>query len=106
MSIIETALELKRRNETRIKFILIGDGANKRNLMEIAKRNKLENIIFHPPVNKRKLFELFAFADLGIQILANNPSFLFLEPREQVFRLYGSWITSDYKLPKLDFRIN
>ena len=77
MSIIETALELKRRNETRIKFILIGDGANKRNLMEIAKRNKLENIIFHPPVNKRKLFELFAFADLGMQILANNPSFYF-----------------------------
>ena len=76
-SIIETALELNERNETRIKFVLIGDGANKRKLMEIAKEHKLENIVFHPPVNKKQLFKLFASADLGMQILANNPSFYF-----------------------------
>ena len=84
MSIIETALELKRRNETRIKFILIGDGANKRNLMEIAKRNKLENIIFHPPVNKGNYLNYLPLRILECKYWPTTRPFI-LEPRRTSF---------------------
>ncbi len=76
-SVISAAFELKKRQHHDIKIVLIGEGKLKASLMEKAQRLELENIIFHPPVDKQKLAGLFASADLGLQILANIPAFYY-----------------------------
>jgi len=76
-SLLDAAAELKRRGRTDIKLLLIGQGKLKPTLMERAKREQLDNVIFHDPINKRKLSGLMASADVGLQLLANIPAFYF-----------------------------
>jgi hypothetical protein len=49
----------------------------KKALLERATELKLDNVIFHDPVNKAKLAGLMASADIGLQILANVPAFYY-----------------------------
>ena len=49
----------------------------KKSLLVRAQELKLNNIVFHDPVNKTKLAGLMASADLGLQILANIPAFYY-----------------------------
>lgn len=74
-SIIHTAEILKILNVGDIKFILIGSGKNKDQLIKNAKDRNLSNIIFLSPVNKNELSELLSISDIGLQILANVPAF-------------------------------
>lgn len=76
-AIIDTAIELKKRGRQDIKLVLVGDGMQKKALLVRAQELKLNNIVFHDPVNKTKLAGLMASADLGLQILANIPAFYY-----------------------------
>lgn len=76
-AILDAAAELKRRGRGDIKLVLVGDGMFKPELEQRARRESLDNVVFHPPVNKLKLAGLMASADLGLQILANVPAFYF-----------------------------
>ena len=76
-AVIETAAELQKRGRDDIKLVLVGDGMQKKALMEQAKQLNLKNIVFHDPVNKTKLAGLMASADVGLQILANVPAFYY-----------------------------
>lgn len=76
-SLIDTAIELKRRNDSRIKFLLVGDGRSKSNLLSRVKTESLDNVLLLPPISKNQLAELFTQADIGLQILANIPAFYF-----------------------------
>lgn len=76
-AVIEAAAQLQQRGRDDIKIVLVGDGMQKKALMEQAKQLDLNNIIFHDPVNKTKLAGLMASADVGLQILANVPAFYY-----------------------------
>jgi glycosyltransferase involved in cell wall biosynthesis len=76
-AVLDAAVELKRRQRTDIKLLLIGNGKLKPALQQRAEREGLVNVIFHDPVNKSRLAGLMASTDLGLQVLANVPAFYF-----------------------------
>lgn len=76
-AVLDAAVELKKRHRTDIKLVLVGDGMQKKALLERAAELQLDNVIFHDPVNKAKLAGLMASADVGLQILANVPAFYY-----------------------------
>ena len=65
-SIIDVTSELKKRGRNDIKFVLIGDGKLKPELMRSAAS---DNVIFECPVNKKHLAGLMANSDVGLQVL-------------------------------------
>ncbi|MDH0565118.1 glycosyltransferase family 4 protein [Acinetobacter courvalinii] len=76
-AVLDAAVELKHRQRTDIKLVLVGDGMQKQALVERATELQLDNVVFHNPVNKAKLAGLMASADIGLQILANVPAFYY-----------------------------
>ncbi|MCS6095019.1 glycosyltransferase family 4 protein [Shewanella baltica] len=74
---LDAAAELKLRGRTDIKLVLIGQGKLKAKLQQRVVEDKLENVIFHSPVNKIKLAQLMKGADIGLQLLANIPAFYY-----------------------------
>lgn len=74
---LDAAVELKKRGRKDIKIVLIGQGKLKSNLQHRAGVELLDNVYFYPPVNKKKLAELMAASDIGLQLLANVPAFYF-----------------------------
>lgn len=76
-AVLDAAVELKRRERTDIKLLLIGSGKLKPSLAARAQREGLNNVVFHDPVNKARLAGLMAATDLGLQVLANVPAFYF-----------------------------
>jgi glycosyltransferase involved in cell wall biosynthesis len=51
---------------TDIVFLLVGDGPRKEALMEMAAKDGLDNVIFHPFVPEEKLPSYLAIADVGL----------------------------------------
>lgn len=76
-SVLDAAVELKRRGRSDIKLMLIGQGKLKSVLQKRAKQESLDNIVFHEPINKARLAGLMAGTDVGMQILANVPAFYY-----------------------------
>ncbi len=76
-AVLDAAGVLQWRGRDDIKLALVGDGRLKSTLQERAEREGLRNVIFHPPVDKRRLAGLMAAADLGMQVLANVPAFYY-----------------------------
>ncbi len=76
-AILDTAAELKRRGRQDIKILLIGQGKCKPQLQIRAQNEGLDNVVFHSPVNKQKLSEFMAGANIGLQVLANYPAFYY-----------------------------
>ena len=76
-AVLDAAAVLKQRGRSNIKLVLIGQGKLKPALQDRAQQEGLDNIIFHPPVDKQKLAGLMASTDIGLQILANVPAFYY-----------------------------
>ena len=76
-AVLDAANELKRRERDDIKIVFIGDGQQKAALVDRAKRECIDNVIFLAPVGKQKLAQLLSGADIGLQILANVPAFFY-----------------------------
>ena len=74
-AILDMAAVLKRRGADKIKILLVGDGSEKTRLMARAKAEGLDNVIFHPPMPKRKLAVLTASLRCGLMTLDNIPAF-------------------------------
>ncbi|NOR68605.1 MAG: glycosyltransferase, partial [Methylomarinum sp.] len=74
---LDAAKELKVRGREDIKLVFVGQGKLKPQLQERAKKESLDNVFFHSPVNKEKLAGLMASADVGMQLLSNTPAFYF-----------------------------
>lgn len=62
-------------DEPRIKFLFIGDGRLKPQLIERAEKEGLLNCVFHDPIPKTELAGLLPKLDLGLMILQNVPAF-------------------------------
>jgi glycosyltransferase involved in cell wall biosynthesis len=76
-AVLDAAAELQRRNRGDIKILLIGTGGMKRELVDRAIRERLQNVIFHDPVDKARLSALLGACDMGLQILANVEAFYY-----------------------------
>jgi len=76
-AVLDAATVLKQQSRADIKLVFVGQGGLKPALMERARTEGLDNVIFHDPVNKQRLAGLMARADLGLQTLANVPAFYY-----------------------------
>lgn len=76
-ALLNAADVLKRRGGSDIKFVLIGQGKLKKELMASALQKGLTNVLFFDAVDKKKLSGLMKRADVGMQLLANVPAFYF-----------------------------
>ena len=74
-AVLDAAAELKRRGDTKVKILLVGDGSEKPRLMERAKQAGLDNVVFRPPVPKRQLAAVTASLGCGLMVLDNIPAF-------------------------------
>ncbi|MCA3423037.1 MAG: glycosyltransferase family 4 protein [Roseomonas sp.] len=71
--VVEAARLLAARGETRLRILLVGEGAEKTALMRAAA--ELRNITFLPPMPKREIAGLFAGSQMALHILADCPAF-------------------------------
>lgn len=102
-SVLDAAGELISRGRLDVKILLMGQGKEKPHLMRRAADEKLDNVIFHDPVNKKKLAGLMSAADLGLQILANvsvfyygtspNKFFDYISASLPVLNNYPGWLS-------------
>lgn len=72
LTVLLDAAELLR-GDQRIRFLLVGDGKEKPNLVLRATERKLDNVLFLPPVAKHGMAEVLAGSDCGIAILKPIP---------------------------------
>ena len=71
--LVEAARLLAAQGETRLRILLVGEGAEKTALMREAAG--LPNITFLPPMPKRDVAGLFAGSQIALHILADCPAF-------------------------------
>lgn len=74
---LNAAAVLQTRGRNDIKLVLIGDGKLKPQLKARAASEALTNVLFLDPVDKARLAQLMAAADLGMQLLANISAFYY-----------------------------
>lgn len=67
--IIDSAEKLK--DNENIQFLFVGDGAEKKQLMEYANSKSLGNIRFHEPVDKNTVKKFYSLADVCLVPLRN-----------------------------------
>ncbi|XOV79169.1 MAG: glycosyltransferase family 4 protein [Aestuariibacter sp.] len=72
---LNAAAVLKDKGRNDIKIVLVGQGKLKQKLIDRAKKEHLDNVIFIDPVPKDKLAEMLKCADIGLQLLANVSAF-------------------------------
>lgn len=76
-ALIDVAEVLKQKGHHQIKLLLVGDGKEKPSLVERAKTQSLDNLIFLPPVAKTELIGIMDRANMGIMCLSDIPSFYY-----------------------------
>lgn len=74
-AILDIASYLKNINEKEIKFLFIGDGKCKNELIKVSEEKELYNCVFIPSMSKKDVVGLLRSADIGLQILKNIPAF-------------------------------
>jgi glycosyltransferase involved in cell wall biosynthesis len=101
---LDAAAELKRRGRKDVRILLIGQGKLKQQLVARARAERLDNVLFHEPVERRRLAGLLRGADIGLQLLANVPAFYdgtspnkffdYLAAGRPVLNNYPGWVAS------------
>ncbi|MFH5923190.1 glycosyltransferase family 4 protein [Roseomonas xinghualingensis] len=72
---IEAATLLQQQGERRLRLVLVGEGSERRRLMEEAARRGLHNLTFLDPLPKPRLAGLLAGSGIGLHLLAPIPAF-------------------------------
>jgi len=62
-------------HEKDIKFLFIGDGAVKKDIVALAEDLELKNVIFHPPVSKEEIKEYLSIIDVSLVPLIRTDTF-------------------------------
>lgn len=70
--LLDAALLLK---ERRVLFLLIGDGMEKKRLMERKENESIENVLFLGPFPKPEIYKYILVADVGTSVLKNVETF-------------------------------
>jgi len=72
-SVLFAAKIIQDQNRNNIKFIFVGDGSEKKNLIQIAKDMSLANVEFKDMVPKDQVFKMIEQADALISIIMDLP---------------------------------
>ncbi|SKB93274.1 glycosyltransferase family 4 protein [Daejeonella lutea] len=70
--ILDTAKLLK---DLPVVFQLIGDGMEKSKLMEVARNENIQNVVFRDPVSKKDVFKYILASDMGTSVLKKADTF-------------------------------
>ena len=77
-AVLDAVAELKRRGERGVRFVFIGQGGRKQQLIERSQREGLDDIIsWVPPMPKEQLARILPGMDVGLMILKNVPAFYY-----------------------------
>lgn len=71
-----------------IRFLFVGSGAAKDNLIAEVKKRRLKNVIFHPAQSKERIPEFLSLLDVDLIHLKNNPVFTTVIP-SKIFEAMG-----------------
>ena len=74
-AVLDTAVYLKSLEENNIKFLFVGEGNCKSDLIRRSETEELNNCIFLPSVSKNKIVKILKNADIGLQVLKDIPEF-------------------------------
>lgn len=72
IQVLDTAEKIK---DIPVSFVLIGDGMQKKMLIEEKEKRQLSNVIFLDPVSKKEVFKYIKSCDMGASILKKNDTF-------------------------------
>lgn len=72
-NILKAAQILKDEGKTNLRFVLVGDGLEKKNLLKMAKSMNLSNVEFRDMVPKNEVFKIMSEADAFISIIRDMP---------------------------------
>lgn len=78
------------RDDPRFRFLLIGDGPAKEELVRGARERGLGNVEFRDPVPKLRMPEVFAEADAGLMVLRDTPLFAYGVSPNKLFDYFGA----------------
>lgn len=78
------------REEPRVRFLLVGDGAAKDELVRESARRGLANVEFREPVAKMRMPALMAEADAGLMVLRDTPVFSYGVSPNKLFDYLGA----------------
>ncbi len=78
------------RNNSRVRFLLVGDGPAKSVLRDDAARRNLTNVEFRDPVAKSEIPTLFVSADAGLMVLRDSPLFAYGVSPNKLFDYFGA----------------
>jgi len=74
-SVLDAAIYISELGEDKIKFLFIGDGKSKPDLIKVAHKKKLGNCTFMPSMPKNNIVRYLINANVGLQALQNIPEF-------------------------------
>ncbi|HUW84397.1 MAG TPA: glycosyltransferase family 4 protein [Phycisphaerae bacterium] len=77
-AVLDAAAELRRRGQTGVRFVFIGQGSEKQRLMDRSRREQLDDLVsWVPPMSKQSLARILPGMGAGMQILKNVPAFYY-----------------------------
>lgn len=74
-ALLDVARELRRRGDTRVKLLFIGEGKEKERLAQVAAAEGLSQCRFLDPLPKTQLGAVTASLDCGLMVLRDVPAF-------------------------------
>ena len=66
MDTVIKAAEILNENEYNIKFIIVGEGAEKARLMDYCRKENVDNVTFYPSVSKRIIPKILDLSDIAL----------------------------------------
>lgn len=78
------------RDDPRYRFLFVGDGPAKQELVRSAFERGLKNVEFRDPVSKLQMPEILAEADAGLMVLRDTPLFAFGVSPNKLFDYFGA----------------
>jgi len=72
---LEIVLNAAKTIDRKVKFLIIGDGARKDNLLEITKKENIKNVDFISTISWQEIVNLNQVIDVHLVHLINNPEF-------------------------------
>jgi glycosyltransferase involved in cell wall biosynthesis len=90
--VIDVAAQLKKLEVADIKLVIIGDGNQKKRLVDRASQSGLDNCVFIDPLAKSRLANIVASLGCGLMILKNVPAFYYGTSPNKFFDYISSGI--------------
>jgi glycosyltransferase involved in cell wall biosynthesis len=87
------------RSEERVKFLLVGAGAERQHLVDEAERRGLSNVIFMPPQPKDEMPRVWSLSDVALVHLRNSEAFSEVIP-SKIFEAMGMGLPILLALPQ------